>query len=165
MLYDLSGSDNSWYLGGAMLLSQKGYKVDNVFFPKSETENVLIETRVNTTALEIPVLVGKNFSLGGNNKLFVEAGPYVTCSLWGSQQVKSEGKKNTTHDIFGKGGLKRFDCGLTFGVGADISNRVRVKCNYEFGFPNLVDNDKKLPGTKGSSYKNSTISTTLSYTF
>ncbi|RRD00968.1 porin family protein [Prevotella sp. OH937_COT-195] len=117
------------------------------------------------TALELPVVFGKNFSIGNDNKLFVEAGPYVAYSLWGSSKVEKEGVSNTRHDIFGKDGYKRFDYGLTLGLGVDLSNKIRVKCNYEFGIPNMMKNDAKFEGTTLSTYRNGTIATTLTYTF
>ncbi|HEY9542601.1 porin family protein [Prevotella sp.] len=166
-LYDFDATNSSWYLGGSLLLSQKGYMRDNVFVPKADgTGDDRLTNRYNFNSLQLPIVVGKNFSLGSESKLFVEAGPYVSYALWGTTTAKLAGKTTTSSKIFGKDGFKRFDYGLTLGVGVSLANCIRVKCAYEYGIPNLIKNYTQINGMKSAlSYKNSTISATVSYIF
>ncbi len=161
VLYDFTDGDDTWYLGSALLLSQKGFKQDNIFDGYEKP----IDIRHDMTALEMPFVVGKNFPIGNKGRFFVEAGPYISCSLWGTTKVKQDGKSDKHHDIFGKNKFNRLDCGLTLGVGADISNKVRVKCSYELGLPNMINNSVKIDGVSTSTYRNGTIATTLTYLF
>lgn len=164
--YDFNNSTNSWYVGGSLLFSQKGYKGFTVFMPQEGKKDLKIDSQHHITSLEIPIVVGKNFAIGNKSSLFVEAGPYISCGLWGKSKTEIDGKtSDSSHKVFGKNAYKRFDYGFTLGIGANISGRCRIKCNYEFGIPNLMDNSNQYPGTIPNTYKNGCISTTLSYMF
>lgn len=166
VIYNFNNTSSSWYLSGALLLSQKGYKVDNIYWPEEGKEDQQIKTRHNLNSLEIPVLVGKNFAIADNSSLFVEVGPYIACGLWGKSETKLSGRTTSSSSkVFGKDGYQRVDYGLSLGFGANISNKWRVKCNYEFGIPNLINTSKSYPGTTKPTYRNGCISTTLSYMF
>src|SRR3712207_4406584 len=102
-LYDFDATNSSWYLGGSLLLSQKGYMRDNVFVPKADgTGDDRLTNRYNFNSLQLPIVVGKNFSLGSESKLFVEAGPYVSYALWGSSTNKAGGKTTTSSKKIGR---------------------------------------------------------------
>lgn len=181
-IYDLSNSGSSWYVGGSLLLSQKGYKPRSTFVVdyagKGNTSDSQYDTRIgkydskmSVTYLHIPVVFGKNFAIGSSNKLFVEAGPYVSVGLWGSRETKYTGNtqidKVKTHKVFeSNGGLNRFDCGVTVGVGAELAKHFRLKCAYELGLPNLQRDYKGTDtGTIKETLYNSTFAATLSYIF
>lgn len=164
--YNLKNSPSSWFLGASFMLSQKGYKVDNVYSPNPDGSESQIKTHLDMTSLEIPVVVGKNFAVGKKSSVFFEAGPYVSCALWGSTKAELDGHETySSHHVFRDGGYKRFDYGFTFGVGASLSNKFRVKCNYELGIPNLLKNDNVYPGTEKPTYRNGNIAVTAAYTF
>ena len=165
-LYNFNNSPSSWYVSGALLFSQKGYKDYTAFWPEEGKEDKKIDSRHDITSLEVPIHVGKNFAIGGNSSLFVEVGPYIACGLWGKSETKMTGKTtSSSHKVFEKNGYQRFDYGFSLGFGANISNKWRIKCNYEYGIPNLMKNISNYPGTAKSTYRNGCISTTLSYMF
>lgn len=165
-IYNFNNSPSTWYVSGALLFSQKGYKDGLVLFPQEGKEDQKIDSRHDITSLEIPIHIGKNFAIGSNSSLFVEVGSYIACGLWGKSETKMSGKTTSSdHKVFEKNGYKRFDYGVSFGLGANISNKWRIKCNYEFGIPNLMKVDSRYPGTTKPTYRNGCISTTLSYMF
>lgn len=115
-------------------------------------------SRRNLTSIEIPIVVGKNFAIGDKSNLFVEAGPYISYGLWGKSEAKLDGKTtSSTNKVFGKDGYNRFDYGFTLGIGANIASKWRIKCNYEFGIPNLMKKDQSYPRTIQPTYKNGCI--------
>lgn len=165
-VYDFKDSQSSWFLGASLMLSQKGYKVDNIYSPNLDGGESQYKSHLDMSSMELPVVVGKDFAVGEKSSIFVEAGPYVSCALWGKSKTTLDGHEEySTHHVFGNGGYKRVDYGFTFGVGANISDRVRVKCNYELGLPNLIKDVGVYPETVKPTYRNGNIAVTIGYMF
>jgi len=110
----------------------------------------------------LPIVAGKKFNLGGGYKFFMEAGPYVALGLLGKSQTNWGGVKTESHKVFGSDGFKRFDAGLTGGIGVEAFKHLRMKVGYEFGIPNLA---KKDMGLSAPTYRNRTLTVSASYIF
>lgn len=163
--YGFGHTAHTWYVNGSLLLSQKGYKVDNIYMPVEGGKDQQYKSHLDVTSLEIPIVIGRNFAIGGKSSVFVEAGPYVSCGLWGKTETKLDGKTvSSSHHVLGKDGYQRIDYGVTLGVGVGIADRWRLKCNYEFGIPNLVK-AAAIQGMTKPTYRNGCIATTVTYMF
>jgi len=100
------------YLGSGLLLSQKGFKFDG--FPGTVTRSA--------GYLEIPINAGYRYCVSDKFALFGEVGPYIGVGIYG---------KDGYFDA-----AKRFDMGLGFGVGCEIS-KFQVRVGYELGLTNV----------------------------
>ncbi len=134
---------NNLYILTGLDFQTKGVKYN----PKS-APNI----KYNPMYLQLPVNIGYKFDLGSDIRLVVNAGPYVAYGIGG--KAKSDGEKQS---VFGKNKFKRFDYGLTGGVGVEIG-RIAINAGYEFGLANISD-------TKGSKIKNRNPYLTVGYKF
>lgn len=96
------------YLGGGLLLSQKGWKYDGY--------------TATAGYLEIPINAGYRYCVNDNFALFGEFGPYIGVGIYG---------KDSYFDA-----AKRFDFGLDAAVGCEIS-KFQVRLGYELGLTNV----------------------------
>ena len=151
---------SKWYASASLLLTQKGFKRPYTL----SVDNQEIKSHTDVTYLELPIVAGKNFNLGGGCKFFMEAGPYIAVGLFGKSQTKWAGVKEESHKVFGKNGFKRFDAGLTGGIGVEAFKHLRMKVGYEFGIPNLAKRGL-APAELAPTYRNRTLTVSASYIF
>lgn len=119
--------DESLYFNTGLLYSLKGFKVSVL--------GESIQNRLN--CLEIPLDIAYKFSLKGDSKFFIQAGPYLGYALSGKTKYNGE-----TEDIeFEDGGMKRFDLGLGFGAGLEFGAMV-ASLNYQMGLANMSDDSE-----------------------
>lgn len=163
MLYDLSSSDNSWYAGTTLVLTQKGYNSaaqtyqDNPSVYKSSTD---------MTYLQLSPVFGKNFRMGKDAKLFLETGPYLSLGLWGYYKQDKDGKKiDSDSKVYGDKGFNRFDWGWTFGLGVEMCKHLRLKVGYELGIPNLPKERNDGKEAWRPNYRNRNLTFTAAYIF
>ena len=83
----------------------------------------------NLGYLELPVLAGYRYHINSDLTLLGGLGPYFGIGVLGKQVIKTDGAKDKT-DIFGKS-YKRFDFGLNYSVGVEISSRWQVFLTFE----------------------------------
>lgn len=83
----------------------------------------------NLGYLELPVLAGYRYHINSDLTLLGGLGPYFGIGVLGKQVIKTDGAKAKT-DIFGKS-YKRFDFGLNYSVGVEISSRWQVFLTFE----------------------------------
>lgn len=139
------GISESFYIQPGLYFTTKG--------TKAKYEG--ITEKWNLNYLQIPVLASYRFNLGGDTKLHINVGPYFAFGVGG--KFKYEGGGETYKiDAFGtsdedsdeeKGGLKRFDAGITFGAGVSFG-KIYAGLNYDLGLSNIADKD-----VYGSDYK------------
>jgi hypothetical protein len=116
-----------------LLFSVKGYKIDNDAM-KSTGTPLFIEIPLNVV-YKIPF---------GENKILINAGPYLGYGIAGKSKVGDE-KDNIKWGNKDDSDSKPLDFGLNIGAGAQIKN-ILVNLNYGFGFANLTpkgDSDNK----------------------
>lgn len=111
----------SFGLNTGLFFTSKGYK--------SEIYGQTL--KVAPLYLEIPVLASYRYGISDNVRLDVDFGPYFAVGVAGKMKMKSVSEK-----VFGKDGMKRFDCGLKVGAGVTFS-KIYVGLHYGFGLANL----------------------------
>ena len=140
-----------WSLQSGLMFSSKGYKATE------EDGEYKWTGKANTHYLEIPILAAYKMNITDNMKFVVNAGPYLAVGLGGCYTDKEEyqGEEDKDHTkIFkkydmpdGQGGTtseaicKRFDMGLQYGVGLEISDHYLVNITGQYGFINPYKQD------------------------
>lgn len=133
------GLTEAFYIQPGLYFTTKGAKADY----DGDTE------KINLNYLQLPILASYRFNLGqGDTKLHVNVGPYFALGVSGKIKFEEDGDSYKI-DAFGtadedsdeeKGGLKRFDSGLSFGAGVSVK-KFYVGLNYELGLVNIADKD------------------------
>lgn len=93
------GISESFAIEPALMLSNKGFKVDG------------IDGTIGRNFIELPVLAAFKISLNDDMNLIINAGPYVGYGLWGSD---IEWYGGGTSNIFDE--YERFEAGVQAGV-------------------------------------------------
>lgn len=130
-------------------------------------------TDLSLNYLELPLLATFGFDVMENVRLKLSAGAYVAYGVGGSYnrifQNQKNGEKinpfkntesNQSGILISQKELNPFDCGLSFGVGVDISH-VTIGVSYDLG---LVDM-KYFPVDYDHKQQNRTLSFTIGYRF
>ncbi len=133
--------DKTFSFESGLLLSTKGYK-----FNAKETvigETHAFKQKISTYYLDIPLTAKATFDTG-SAKIYGIFGPYLGMGLSG--KVKSEFpengeiRKEEKNISFGsdqnEGDYKRFDYGLTAGLGI-VLNPIQIAINYNLGLANI----------------------------
>ena len=140
---------NGAYINGAFALTLKGAQSD------------LGHERFSSDAyyFEIPIHVGYKHYFNEKVGIFGEFGPYFAMGSFGRTGIKTDigGMSYDTFSDIGPNGLKNFDMGLGFRVGAEIARKVPIALGYDFGIVNIARNDY--------SCKNSNFYITVGYKF
>lgn len=146
-----------------LLLSTKGFNItqgSNILdeeFKKVSTANILY--------LDIPLTGKASLDVGGT-KIFCQMGPYLSMGLSGNgKAVFTEGGETSVDErdiVWGsdkESDLKRFDYGLTMGVGVEI-NSIQFVLTYNFGIANISANRDF-----GQTFTNRVIGISVGYLF
>lgn len=122
----LPSVSNGVYLDFAALLSLKGAKID---------AGDLFSIKYDPYYLEVPIHIGYKYAVTENFSVLANAGPYVALGLFGkgAGEVNEAIGESGSGDIFGDGGMKRFDYGIGVKIGAEIIKKVQVQVGYDFG--------------------------------
>lgn len=159
----------SLYLQSALSFTTKGSKIDDLLAGKliggSGKPN---ETHTyNQLYLQVPIHVAYKVNVGENNNIIFSFGPYFAYGIGGKSKRKlndsavfGDGSNQYKFDTFGDDegeALKKFDVGLSFGVGTEF-NKIVVGAGYELGLKNIAkyEHDK---------YKNYNIAVLVGYKF
>ena len=150
-------SDHIWLQSGVRLISKGA---------KSEHGSTTATTKTfRPVYLEIPITIAYKHRLSPKMTLFGSVGGYLAEGIWGQYQYKVErssaGTKTETYNVFASGGLKRFDAGLTGGLGAEYG-RFILRADYEMGLLNAVSSSTAV---NTDSFKNHSVSVSLGYKF
>lgn len=134
----------------SLMLATKGWQHKESYSVLGVSGNV--KASVNQAYLELPIMVGFRFNIGGNTNIVLSAGPYLGVGIGGKSKIKLSGditwadlgltQDDATANTFGEdSNLKRFDAGL--GVGAAVEfGSMSVGFDTEFGLVNLSENAK-----------------------
>lgn len=125
-------------------------------------EDVTVETEsgsVNISYLELPVNLLANFN-AGTGKFFVGAGPYAAYALSGN--TKSGGTKEDINFGSSSEDMKRFDFGLNFLAGYQLTNGLNIHAGYGLGLGNLGNDNNSGFDAK---VKNKVFSVGLGFMF
>lgn len=103
------GFSESWSLQSGLLISSKGYKIEDV--------------KVRPIYLDIPILAAYKFNISDNTKFVINAGPYLAFGLGGKAKDDNFDLKLFKSD---EGDWKRFDLGIQYGIGLELSDRYLI---------------------------------------
>lgn len=115
------GFSESWSLQSGLLISSKGYKIEDV--------------KVRPIYLDIPILAAYKFNISDNTKFVINAGPYLAFGLGGKVKYDGGGDEK----VFGDDGWKRFDLGIQYGIGLELSDRYLINLTGQNGFIDVAD--------------------------
>ncbi len=141
-------------------LSQSFYIQPGLYFSQQGSKNDAggVDVKMNASYLKLPILASYRINLSGENiRLHINAGPYVAYGLGGKID---DGTSKV--DTFGDDGLKRFDAGLSVGLGVNF-NKFYVGGGYDFGLANIVDKD--YFGGNDAKMKSQNWNITVGFTF
>lgn len=161
-----------FYLQPGLYFTTKGLKAE-------DKEGSYFDIKYNLNYLELPILASYRFNLSDNVQWQINAGPYFAVGVGGKVKETEfdsyEDKKfEYEYDAFGvadedsdeeKGGLKRFDAGLSFGTGITY-NKIYFGIKYDLGLANIAD--KKAwtdENGKGQKIRNRNFAISVGYTF
>lgn len=136
-----------WYLQSGLNITSKGSK------SSYSEEGFDVKTTLTTHYLEIPVLAAAKFDVSDNMKFVVNAGPYLAFGLGGKEKYEV-GDVSESYKVFSKEEgedealMKRFDLGLQYGIGLELSEKYLINLTGQYGFispynyPDGYDGDK-----------------------
>lgn len=145
------GFTENWSLQSGLMISSKGfkYKIGN----EKDTYRPIY--------LDIPILAAYKFDIADNMKFVINAGPYLAFGLGGKNKEHWDGGES--YKLFkGDDGWKRFDLGLQYGIGLELSERYLINLTGQNGFICPIDFPS---GYKGDKPKNMTFTIGVGYRF
>ena len=134
-----------WSLKSGLMFESKGYKLD--------------EEKARPIYMQIPVMAAWKANITDDIKFVVNAGPYFAVGLGGKYK---EG--NSDIKLFSSDGMnmERFDLGIQWGIGVELSERYIVNFTGENGFISPFDFPS---GYNGDKPKNMTFTIGVGYIF
>lgn len=133
------GFSESWSLQSGLMISSKGYKYDGF--------------KARPIYLDIPILAAYKFNISDNTKFVINAGPYLAFGLGGKAKDDNFDLKLFKSD---EGDCKRFDLGIQYGIGLELSDRYLINLTGQNGFISPVDggdDPKNMTFTIGVGYR------------
>lgn len=110
-----------WYLQSGLNITGKGAKAGDL--------------KIKTHYLEIPVLAAAKFDVSDNMKFVVNAGPYLAFGMGGKlQEGDASMKVFSKEEGMEEALMKRFDLGLQYGVGLELSDKYLINLTGQYGF-------------------------------
>lgn len=110
-----------WYLQSGLNITGKGAKAGDL--------------KIKTHYLEIPVLAAAKFDVSDNMKFVVNAGPYLAFGMGGKlEEGDTSMKVFSKEDGMEEALMKRFDLGLQYGVGLELSDKYLINLTGQYGF-------------------------------
>lgn len=143
------GFSENWSLQSGLMISSKGWKY------KEEGEKMTFRP----IYLDIPILAAYKFNISDNTKFVINAGPYLAFGLGGKAKYGDVDYKLFKSD---EGDWKRFDLGIQYGIGLELSDHYLVNLTGQNGFISPFDYPDGYDGDKP---KNMTFSIGVGYRF
>lgn len=140
------GFSENWSLQSGLMISSKRWKY------KEEGEKMTFRP----IYLDIPILAAYKFNISDNTKFVINAGPYLAFGLGGKAKYGDVDYKLFKSD---EGDWKRFDLGIQYGIGLELSEHYLINLTGQNGFICPWDVDE------GDKPKNMTFSIGVGYRF
>ena len=115
------GFSENWSLQSGLMISSKGWKY------KEEGEKMTFRP----IYLDIPILAAYKFNISDNTKFVINAGPYLAFGLGGKAKYGDVDYKLFKSD---EGDWKRFDLGIQYGIGLELSDHYLINLTGWNGF-------------------------------
>lgn len=138
------GFSENWSLQSGLMISSKGFKYKEGDW----------KSKFRPIYLDIPILAAYKFNISDNTKFVINAGPYLAIGLGGKNKETDE----EDIKLFDKDGYdwKRFDLGIQYGIGLELSDRYLINLTGQNGFISPVDggdDPKNMTFTIGVGYR------------
>ena len=137
------GFNENWSLQSGLMISSKGFK-----FKEGDWKD-----KYRPIYLDIPILAAYKFNISDNTKFVINAGPYLAIGLGGKNKETDE----EDIKLFDKDGYdwKRFDLGIQYGIGLELSDRYLINLTGQNGFISVDggDDPKNMTFTIGVGYR------------
>lgn len=137
------GFNENWSLQSGLMISSKGFK-----FKEGDWKD-----KYRPIYLDIPILAAYKFNISDNTKFVINAGPYLAFGLGGKAKDDNFDLKLFKSD---EGDWKRFDLGIQYGIGLELSDRYLINLTGQNGFISPVDggdDPKNMTFTIGVGYR------------
>lgn len=138
------GFNENWSLQSGLMISSKGFK-----FKEGDWKD-----KYRPIYLDIPILAAYKFNISDNTKFVINAGPYLAIGLGGkNKETDEEDIKLFDKDRYD---WKRFDLGIQYGIGLELSDRYLINLTGQNGFISPVDggdDPKNMTFTIGVGYR------------
>lgn len=145
--YNFQNGVGTPYVNGGLVLSMKGGKNDGTTFRQDVTSFYFV----------IPIHGGYRYELNPTIAFFGDAGPYFGIGSFGNTSMST--RAHSVDTFGGHGPLNRFDFGLGFRLGVEVSRRVPISFGWDFGVVNVAKNNT------GSAVRNSNFMFSVGYKF
>lgn len=109
--------------------------------------------------MEIPILAAYKVNISENTKFVINAGPYLAFGLGGKAKYGDADMKLFKGEDGEDAYMKRFDLGIQYGVGFELSDRYLINLTGQNGFICPFDVDE------GDKPKNMSFAISLGYRF
>lgn len=143
------GLSESWSFRSGLMFTSKGWKF------KEEGE----KTTYRPIYLEIPILAAYKVNISENTKFVINAGPYLAFGLGGKAKYGDADMKLFKGEDGEDAYMKRFDLGIQYGVGFELSDRYLINLTGQNGFICPFDVDE------GDKPKNMSFAISVGYRF
>lgn len=142
------------YVRPKLLLSGKGSRFKNT----SSTPGVGSNVTFRPYYLELPINVVYKYPLSNHMKVFAGFGPNFAFGIFGN--AKSGDMKD---DVFQKDGFKRFDFGLEYLAGVELTRNIVASIHYTQGLSNIYNGSNT--GISSINWKNRLFGISFGYMF
>ena len=143
------GLSESWSFRSGLMFTSKGWKF------KEEGEKITYRP----IYLEIPILAAYKVNISENTKFVINAGPYLAFGLGGKAKYGDADMKLFKGEDGEDAYMKRFDLGIQYGVGFELSDRYLINLTGQNGFICPFDVDE------GDKSKNMSFAISVGYRF
>ena len=122
-----------------------------------------IEGKLKPIYMEIPVMAAATFQIADDVKFVANAGPYFAVGIGGKAEAADDGVSASVKlfkdDGAAKATMNRFDMGIQYGIGLEISEHYLINLYGQNGFINPFKGYTELDG------KNMTFGLSVGYKF
>lgn len=129
-----------FYLEPGLSLFYDSYSYDNLTILGADNEQTQQDPSLYKVGLRLPVVAGYSFNIAQRLLMSVYTGPEFSYAFGGKVRlddaVKPENFGDTSFDLFGPAGQRRFDCAWKIGVAAPLG-AVTVSIDCALGLTNL----------------------------
>lgn len=140
--------------------SQKGFTAS---WDSSDSSSTL-----NTSYLDMPVMIEVGAAMGNNFRIFANAGPNVSYLIKAEEEVYNSmnGETTTTEYNFDVESLERLDVGVNFGGGISFrTNRWKytLDARYNMGLKEIMATENAMDFVENAKHRVTNISIGISY--
>ncbi len=154
------GLPQNFFLRSGLDFNSKGFKLDMVLEGDNNKDGLFGDYQTtksswNEVYLQLPIVLGYKISVTDEFKINFVAGGYLSYGVGGKITGKVEGflvtpsgekgyyNREINENVFADNVLKRFDAGLTGGVGAEYKS-ITFDLGYEYGLCNIYQGSNSI---------------------